>query len=389
MRYAAITDRLAELGGAKWAVHNAARDRGAAGEKIIELTIGEPDIPIDPALIDACEASMRRGRTHYSNGRGEDGLIGAIVDKYKPCWPDIAQDNVLCFPGTQTALYTVITALVDAGQGVLVGDPYYATYAGIIRASGGVLQPVPLGIENGFIMQPGDLRAAVTKDSRVLLLNTPHNPSGALLDRTTLADLGKIACEHDLWIVCDEVYEDLIFDGTFASPLEIDALRDRTIVVSSISKTFAATGFRSGWAVGPAELCTKVLPISETILFGNQPFIADMTEVALRGNFDTAARMRKSYASRVDLIETELSGCPHLKPGKVSGGMFAMIDVGATGLDGEAFAWGLLDEQKVAVMPGTSFGENAKNLIRVALTVPDEDLREATRRIRAFAEAKS
>jgi len=389
MRYAAITDRLAELGGAKWAVHNAARDRGAAGEKIIELTIGEPDIPIDPALIDACEASMRRGRTHYSNGRGEDGLIGAIVDKYKPCWPDIAPDNVLCFPGTQTALYTVITALVDAGQGVLVGDPYYATYAGIIRASGGVLQPVPLGIENGFIMQPGDLRAAVTKDSRVLLLNTPHNPSGALLDPATLVELGKIACAHDLWIVCDEVYEDLIFDGTFASPLEIDALRGRTIVVSSISKTFAATGFRSGWAVGPAELCTKVLPISETILFGNQPFIADMTEVALRGNFDTAARMRKSYASRVDLIETELAGCPHLKPGKVSGGMFAMIDVGAAGLDGEAFAWGLLDEQKVAVMPGTSFGENAKNLIRVALTVPDEDLREATRRIRAFAEAKS
>lgn len=389
MRYATITDRLAELGGAKWAVHNAARDRSAEGAQIIELTIGEPDIPIDPALIDACETSMRRGRTHYSNGRGEDGLLGAIVEKYKPSWPDMTTENVLCFPGTQTALYTVITALVDAGQGVLVGDPYYATYAGIIRASGGVLQPVPLGIENGFIMQPDDLRAAITKDSRVLLLNTPHNPSGALLDHATLVELGKIACEYDLWIVCDEVYEDLIFEGTFASPLMIEALRDRTIVVSSISKTFAATGFRSGWAVGPAELCTKVLPISETILFGNQPFIADMTEVALRGNFDTAARMRKSYAARVDLIETELSGCPHLKPGKVSGGMFAMIDVGATGLDGEAFAWGLLDEQKVAVMPGTSFGENAKNLIRVALTVPDEDLREATRRIRAFAETKS
>ncbi|HAI32651.1 MAG TPA: aminotransferase, partial [Thalassospira sp.] len=141
----------------------------------------------------------------------------------------------------------------------------------------------------------------------------------------------------------------------------------------------------SGWAVGPEELCTKVLPISETILFGNQPFIADATEVALRGNFDTAARMCKSYAARVDMIETELAGCDVLKPGKVSGGMFAMIDVGATGMNGEEFAWGLLDDQNVAVMPGASFGENAKNLIRVALTVPDEELREAIKRIRAFA----
>lgn len=328
---------------------------------------------------------MRRGRTHYSNGRGEVGLLDALVEKYKPVWPDVTPENILCFPGTQTALYTVMTALVDAGQGVLVGDPYYATYAGVIRASGAELQSVPLSIDHGFIMQPGDLRAAITRDSRVLLLNTPHNPSGALLDRATLVELGKIAIEHDLWIVCDEVYEDLVFEGTFASPLEIEELRDRTIVTSSISKTFAATGFRSGWAVGPEELCTKVLPISETILFGNQPFIADATEVALRGNFDTAARMCKSYAARVDMIETELAGCDVLKPGKVSGGMFAMIDVGATGMNGEEFAWGLLDDQNVAVMPGASFGENAKNLIRVALTVPDEELREAIKRIRAFA----
>jgi arginine:pyruvate transaminase len=234
-------------------------------------------------------------------------------------------------------------------------------------------------------MQPADLKAAVTEQSRVLLLNTPHNPTGALLDPGTLAALGQIACEHDLWIVCDEVYEDLIFEGVFASPLEIEALRERTIVVSSISKTFAATGFRSGWAIGPVEFCTRLLPISETILFGNQPFIADMTETALRGKFDTAEKMRRSYAARVDLISSELASCPVLKPGKASGGMFVMIDVSETGLDGEQFAWALLDEQGVAVMPGASFGENAKNLIRVALTVPDDVLREAMRRIHSFA----
>ncbi|MCQ0987063.1 pyridoxal phosphate-dependent aminotransferase [Jiella marina] len=387
MRYAGITERLADLGGEKWAVHNAAREKMARGEAIIELTIGEPDVPVDPALIEVCHQSMLRGRTHYSNGRGEVGLLNALVEKYRPRHPGITTDNILCFPGTQTALYAVITALVDAGEGVLVGDPYYATYAGVIQAPGAVLQPVPLNIENGFVMQPADLRAAVTPQSRVLLLNTPHNPTGALLDADTIAELGQIAIEHDLWIVCDEVYEDLIFEGIFASPLEFAELRARTIVVSSISKTFAATGFRSGWAVGPAEFCTKLLPISETILFGNQPFIADMTEAALRGTFDTAERMCRSYAARVGMITDELATCPSLKAGKASGGMFVMIDVEGTGLDGEAFAWRLLEEQGVAVMPGASFGDNTRDLIRVALTKPDETLREAMRRIHAFASA--
>lgn len=390
MRYAGITERLADLGGEKWAIHNAGRARMEAGEEIIELTIGEPDIPTDPELIRVCHESMLRGRTHYSNGRGESGLLDAIVDKYKPMHPGVTTDHVLAFPGTQTALYAVITALVEEGEGVLIGDPYYATYEGVVRAPGAVVEAVPLKIENGFIMQPDDLRAAVTEKSRVLVLNSPHNPTGALLDRETIVELGKIACEHDLWIVSDEVYEDLIFvDEEFASPLEIEELRERTIIVSSISKTYAATGFRSGWAVGPVEFCTKLLPISETILFGNQPFIADMTEAALRGTFDTAERMCRSYSARVDLIMRALEKSPNLKAGKVSGGMFIMIDVADTGLDGEQFAWGLLEEHGVAIMPGTSFGENAKTLVRVALTVPDDILSEAMKRINAFAASRA
>lgn len=386
MRYAGITDRLAQLGGEKWAIHNEGRKRQAAGQSIIELTIGEPDIPVDPKLIEVTYEAMKRGRTHYSNGRGETGLLDALVDKYKPLWPEITPANILAFPGTQTALYAAITALVDAGEGVLMGDPYYATYAGVVRAPGAVIEGVPLKIEHGFVMQPDDLRAAITPKSRVLVLNSPHNPTGALIDKQTLIELGRIAIEHDLWIVSDEVYEDLIFgDEPFASPLEIPELRERTVVVSSISKTFAATGFRSGWAVGPEEFCTKLLPISETILFGNQPFIADMTEAALRGTFDTAERMAKSYAARVEMITRELEACPTVQAGKVSGGMFIMLDVKDTGLDAEEFVWGLLDQQSVAIMPGTSFGENARTLIRVGLTVPDEELREAMRRICRYA----
>ncbi|PYE84854.1 pyridoxal phosphate-dependent aminotransferase [Pseudoroseicyclus aestuarii] len=377
MRYAAITDRLYDLGGDKWAVHNAARARTEAGETVTDLTIGEPDITPDPALVETCITALRAGRTRYSNGQGEPGLVDALVERYRPRHPEITADNVLCFPGTQTALYAVFTALTGSGDGVLIGDPYYATYEGVVQATGAHVQPVPLRIEAGFEMRPEDLRAAVTPDSRVLLLNTPHNPTGAVLRRETLEALGDICIENDLWIVCDEVYEALIFEGSFASPLEIARLRERTVVVSSISKSHAATGFRSGWSIGPAAFSRRLLPISEVMLFGNQPFIADMTEAALRGAYPTSALLREALGRRARLVHERVQAIPALSSAMPAGGMFTMIDVAQTGMDGEAFAWRLLEEHGIAVMPGSAFGEGGGSLIRVALTVPDDVLLEA------------
>ncbi|WP_099911429.1 pyridoxal phosphate-dependent aminotransferase [Puniceibacterium antarcticum] len=389
MRYAAITDRLYDLGGDKWAVHNAARDRIAAGEDIIELTIGEPDITTDPALVETCITSLRAGRTRYSNGRGEANLVEALVQTYAPRMPDISAENVLCFPGTQTALFAVFQALVGAGDGVLIGDPYYATYQGVVEAPGAHVQPVPLRMDKGFILQPEDVEAAITPQSRVLLLNTPHNPTGAVLDRDTLEKLGEICRAYDLWIVCDEVYEELIFEGSFASPLEIASLQERTVVVSSISKSHAATGFRSGWSIGPVDFSRRLLPISETMLFGNQPFIADMTEAALLGHYDTAARLREALGRRARLVHEAVTNIPALSAALPQGGMFQMIDVSGSGMDGETFAWRLLEEQGVAVMPGVAFGDTGVALIRVALTVPDAVLSEAVRRMSALCEAEA
>jgi arginine:pyruvate transaminase len=157
-------------------------------------------------------------------------------------------------------------------------------------------------------------------------------------------------------------------------------------VVSSISKSHAAPGFRSGWAVGPAALCERVLPVAETMLFANQPFIADMTAYALTREFDTAARMREAYARRARLIADELGKASGIRPIAPDAGMFILLDVAGTGLTGEDFAWGLLEEAKVAVMPGPSFGDQARNFVRISLTVPDDDIAEACRRIEAFSE---
>ncbi|MEM7045337.1 MAG: pyridoxal phosphate-dependent aminotransferase [Pseudomonadota bacterium] len=387
-RFAEVAERLRDTGSAKWAVHVRAREMQRGGADVIELTIGEPDHLPDPSLIEVAEKAMRAGRVRYSSGQGEPELIEALVERYRRRRPDVSGDNVLCFPGTQTALFATIMGLTGEGDGVLVGDPFYATYEGVIRASGAHPVSVPLRPEHGFRMQPDDLEAAIAPDCRALLLNTPHNPSGAVLDAAAVAAIGDVCRRHDLWLVCDEVYEELVFDGRFASPFDDPAFADRTIVLSSISKSCAAPGFRSGWAIGPADFSEAVLPLSEAMLFGNQPFIADMTAFALRHPPDTARRMREDYQRRASLIVERLTATRSIRPFMPKAGMFVLADVSETGLDDEAFAWALL-EAGVAVMPGSSFGTNAADLIRLSLTLPDEKIERACDRIAHFAETLS
>ncbi|HSI41923.1 MAG TPA: pyridoxal phosphate-dependent aminotransferase [Xanthobacteraceae bacterium] len=385
MRYASITDRLASLGSEKWSIHVEARRRKDSGEPIIELTIGEPDLPPHASLVAEAARAMLAGRHRYSNGRGEAGVLDALVRKYARRRPGVTADNLLCFPGTQTALFAVMLGLVEHGDAVLVGDPLYATYEGVIRATGADQITVPLRPEHGFHMQAVELERAITPRCRVLLLNTPHNPTGAVLTEAEIADIGEVCRRHDLWIVCDEVYEELVLSGTFASPFDDPQLAERTIVCSSISKSHAAPGFRSGWAVGPAEFTHRLLAVSETMLFGQQPFIADMTAYALDNPVETSALMRASYRRRVDLIVAALADAPGLRPFPPEAGMFILVDVGGTGMSSVAFARALLDEEQVAVMPGSSFGAGAEDFIRISLTVPDDAIAEACRRMSALA----
>lgn len=387
MRYASVTDRLAGLGGAKWAVHARARDLKAAGEAIIELTIGEPDVATPEPMLDAAARSMRAGRTGYSNGRGEPGVVAALAARYSARrGRKIGPDQVMCLPGTQTTLYGILRTLVEAGDEVLLGDPMYATYEGLIAQTGATMVPVPLRPEHGFRMQAADVAARITPRTRVIFLNTPHNPTGAVLRAEDIRALGDLAKANDLWIVSDEVYEDLVFPGVpFTSPLDFADLADRVVVASSISKSHAAPGFRSGWCVGPAEFCERLLPLSETMLFGSQPFIADMTQLAVSAPSPVAAGMAERFSRRAGLIAEQLSGVNGLYVHRPEAGMFALVDVRATGLTGEAFALGLLDRQKVAVMPGESFGAGLSGWLRLSLTQPDDQVIEATKRIAAHA----
>lgn len=387
MHYAPITDRLMKLGSDKWKLHFHTRKLKELGEPVIELTIGEPDLPPDKEVLDALTTSLYSGRTKYSYGRGEPETLKAIADKYtKTRGYRVDVENVIYFPGTQTAIFTSLLGLTDGQSSILVGDPYYATYEGLIASTGAKRISVPLKQEHGFRMQAYDLENAIREDSRLLLLNNPNNPTGSVLTKQEVQDICRVCEKHDLWILADEVYENLVYEGEFYSPLMEAKYRDRIISVASVSKTYGVPGFRSGWVVGPKEFCNRVVGLAETMLFGGVPFIADATAFALNSSSDFVNRMGKSYAHRAKLIKDVLSPSNKIIPFSPSAGMFFLIDVSGTGMDGEEFAWKLLDTKSVAVMPGNSFGSNAASFVRLSLTVDDELLVEACKRIKSFVQ---
>ena len=391
MRYASITTRIAGLGSDKWRLSQAARDRVVAGKPVINLTIGEPDVGTPPDLIETACAAMRAGRTGYSNGRGETTLLQALSRRYtQRLGRPIATDRFLCLPGTQTSLFTVFQTLCEPGTEVVLGDPMYATYEGILRATGADPVAVPLDPVNGFRLQAADVERAITPRTRVIFLNTPHNPTGAILRPDDLRALGDVAREHDLWIVSDEVYGDLTHNGRpFTSALADPAFEDRTIITASISKSHAAPGFRSGWALGPAEFCVKALPLSETMLFGSPPFIADMTAEAVSGEPVLARAMAARMARRAAIIARALDGVAGLRVHVPEAGMFALLDIRALRQPSEAFALALLEATDVAVMPGASFGPALEGWVRIALNASDADTAEACARIARYAARKA
>ncbi|MEM7462260.1 MAG: pyridoxal phosphate-dependent aminotransferase [Pseudomonadota bacterium] len=389
MKFTRLTQRLSNLGGAKWDIHFRARTLAAQGNDIIEMTIGEPDISAPPELIEAAVKSMRIGRTNYADARGEPNLRSALAEKYSiSSGREISPAQVLCFPGTQTALFAVMMGIAEAGNDVLVGDPMYATYEGVIRSTGADMVQVPLLPQDGFRIQAFDIAERITPRSSAVLLTSPHNPSGAILTKHEIQQIGELAVHHDLWIVCDEVYEDLVFDGgTFFSPLWIHDLADRTIIVSSISKSHAVPGFRSGWCIAPAEFIDRLLPLVESMLFGNQPFIADMTEAAIKQGSSVAEGMRERFARRAALLSEYIGSDCGLTVHPPQAGMFALINVSGTGADGYEFASGLLEKEGVAVMPGSSFGSNLQDWIRISLTLEDDVFLEGCRRLKKYAES--
>jgi arginine:pyruvate transaminase len=387
MKLASITDRLASLGAEKWRVHVDGRRRAAAGEKLIFLSIGEPDLPPPAAIIDVANNAMRSGRTRYSAGDGEPSIRQALSRHYtRQMGRDISQHQFLYLPGTQTALALAFICTVEPSDEVLLLDPYYATYEAVVRAPGAIPVSVPLDPDRGFHPDITAIENAVTQKTRAILVNSPSNPTGAVFTQHEIDSICAIARQHDLWIISDEVYASQVHgDHRFVSPFMRKDMEERVIVVSSISKTHALPGFRSGWIAASETFCRRAQPVVESFLFGQQPFLQDAAAFALDTPFPEIQAMKDAYWRRAKVLLEALRATNRVRARLPEGGMFLMVDIRPTGLSGEDFAVRLLAEEGVVTMPGESFGERGAGHLRVALTVDEAIIREAGGRIAALA----
>ena len=386
MRHSALTRRLDIESARVWDIHYLARERQWAGEDVILLTVGDPDFETPPAIVDEAERSMRRGRTRYGPTAGEPPLREAIARHHaKTTGQSVSAENVVVFAGAQSALFACALCLVDPGDEIAVFEPRYVTYDGVIDTPAAVRVDVPLASAQGFRFDPDALGRAVTPRTRAVLLNTPHNPTGIVAAREELEAIAAIARRHDLWVLSDEVYATLTYDAEHVAIASLSGMAERTVTINSLSKSHAMQGWRLGWAVGPQSLARHLTHLIVSMVFGTPSFTQDAGLVALTRDLEEVETMERAYRVRRDLACARLNACPGLSCQWPQGGMYAMVDVRATGLSDEAFAWGLLDAEGVSVLPAATFGESAIGHVRVSLTAPEAVLGEACGRIERYA----
>lgn len=383
MQYSRLTQRIAGEGAAAWDIHYRALARQAKGDDVIILSVGDPDFATPTPIVDSAVDSLRAGATHYADVQGKARLRELIARRHRQTGgaPDTQADNVAVMAGAQCGLYTVAQCVLDPGDEVIVPEPMYVTYEAALQAAGATLVRVPLRAANDFQPDPAEFAAAVTPRTRALLLNSPHNPTGQVLSRDHWEALAALCREHDLWLLSDEVYAELIHDGEHLSPDSLPDMRERTAIVSSLSKSHAMTGWRLGWVIGPAPLIQHLTHLALCMLYGSPDFIQDAACEALAHPPAALDEMRRTYRTRRDTVLEALADDDTVEALRPAAGMFMMVDIRRTGLSAQAFADRLLDTQGVSVLAGDAFGPSASGFVRLSLTVDADRLREACRRL--------
>lgn len=382
MRLAATDDDL-------WQVHTEALARKSAGEDVIVMSVGDPDLPTIDPIIEHAVTSLYRGRTHYSPGMGELPLrekIAAIETEAsgKPTSPD----EVVVFPGATNAVYSVLSCLLDSDSQMIVTEPTYVGYQGIFESIGAEIISVPTIEDDGFRIDVEAIVKAITPATRVLLLNTPGNPSGNVMSEAELSYLADITREKDIWLVCDEVYSMLSFDKPHISARRAAKNLDNILIIDGLSKSHAMTGWRLGWVVAKPHAIAPILDFTSATVFGCSQFIQDAAAFALENDAEYIASIKEEYRTRRDYALARIENLAGITCHCPDAGMFLMLDVSAIAQDGASFARHLLDEARVSVLPGIGFGKQTKDYVRFSLTHDVEILEEAFNRLEGYLKSR-
>ena len=354
---------------------------------VIDLTLGDPDLPPPVNVREAACRAIAAGRTRYSANAGLIELRRAIAAEAEREYGLIFDPaaEIIVTVGAMEAAYLTLWSLLDPGDEAIIPAPYWINYGEVVRSCGATPVFVNTRPEDGFVVRPEAIERRITERTRLLVLNSPANPTGAVIPEDTLDRLAEVAARHDLTVVSDEIYSHLVYDGrSTGSIVTRPGMRGRTVVVNGFSKRYAMTGWRVGWALGPSELIGAMTKMTENIV-ACAPLPSQYAALeALSVRTDESYILREFQARR-DCVLEELRSIPELRCVGIPATFYAFLDVSSTGMSGEEFALELLKSRQVALIHGSAYGGPAyRDFVRIAFTLGIPELRKAFARIREF-----
>ena len=357
----------------------------ATMKDVISLGIGEPDFVTPEPILNAGIQSLKAGRTHYTSNAGVFGLRRAICTHLENLY-GVAYDpgsEIVITVGVSEALYLTMTAILEQSDEVIIPTPCFVAYQAEVILAGGVAVEIPSRVENHFMPDPVEIEAAITPRTKAIFIGYPNNPTGAVASRDVLIAIGRIAEKHDLVMISDEIYDRLVYGTPHICFPALPGMRERTILLGGFSKDYAMTGWRIGYACAPAELLRGLLRVHQYTIMSAPTPAQDAALVAIEEGEAFVAEMAAEYDRRRKLIVGGLNelGLATFEP---HGAFYAFPSIAASGMDDETFSELLLQEEKVAVVPGSAFGVGGEGFVRCSYATEYEKIEEALVRMERF-----
>ena len=354
------------------------------GKDIIHFEIGDPDFDTPKNISDATIDALKNGNTHYVSSFGLVEFrqkIREYIEKSRGFKPTLEQ--VLVTPGANIVIFYAINCLVDPGEEIIFPDPGFPTYNAAVKMCNASPVRIPLLESNEFRMNPDDIEKSITKKTKMIIINSPQNPTGSVMTKDEIKATYEIAEKHDVFLYSDEIYSKLIYDNNkYSSPSIFDKCKDRTILADGFSKAYAMTGWRLGSVVGPSDIIEKMQLLLETTSSCVPPFIQKAGIEAIDGDQTFHEYMHNEYRKRRDLIVRELNSIENINCVMPGGAFYVFINIKKTNMTSEQFCDYILEDANVAILPGTSFGRFGEGYVRMCYAVKQELIVDAVERIR-------
>jgi len=362
------------------------------GKEIIHFEIGDPDFDTPSNIVDAAHLSLKKGDTHYTDSSGlyEFKVAAAdVTEKSRRFRPEL--DQLLVTAGANVQIYYAVACAVNPGDEVIIPDPSFVSYESILGFLGIKAIKIPLREENEFRLDPEDVERAITEKTKMIIINSPSNPTGAVMTEQEIKKIYDIAERYDLYLMSDEVYARMIYQDSetkFSSPSMYDHCKERVIVVNGFSKSYAMTGWRLGVVTGPAHLIKKMSLVLETTSSCVSPFIQKAGVEALKGSQEPIFNMVNEFKKRRDIIVEGLNSLPGVKCLRPNGSFYVFPNIKATGMTSEEFTDFMIEQAGVATCPGSFFGETGEGYVRFCYANSIENIRRAIERMRYVLEKR-